>query len=398
MPAIHQGPSYDGASPKVTRRRVVAGAAWAAPAVAFAAAAPALASSMCTQSGSRTVRPADGVVELTIPTYCNWLQYTIRGGDGGFFGGGGAFNSGVLRRSNPNAGPLTVTLIAGDKGDYVNPQYGGTHNTGGTGYGKGGDTSWIPYPSLYTGGMHSSAGAGGGGSAILLGTAAANTPLVVAGGGGGGSHHWAKLGSALSPTWTGSVNGGSAGAPGPAGNATAAPSFVVYASSTRYYGRTDGTPSMGANGATGGAAAVPGPITADPQANGNNAYLFTATGAAGGNHGTGLNGGGDGGAGNGPGPTDIPSWASGQQYTAGGSGGGGYAGGGGGLSLAGVRSTPLAFGMGSMGSAGAAGSSFVSGALVAPSGETVTPLPDAWSSGAVQDYFAVPGYVTISWG
>lgn len=210
-------PRETSASRPVIPRRVIArGAAWSVPALTVGAAAPALAVSpvagcptgsarvdpFIETAGTLTTPEVYGTTALvvTIPADACTITYTIRGGDGAFYGGGGVLNTGTITRSDPSAGALTLTLIAGAHGTNGNPQYHDHNVVFGPGYGRGGSSVWLGY-GQYGGGnghAHSSAGGGGGGSAILLGTAidtgqSATTPLVVAGGGGGGSATWIQV-------------------------------------------------------------------------------------------------------------------------------------------------------------------------------------------------------------
>lgn len=395
-----------------SRRTLAAGAAWTVPAVAFAVGAPAMAASTCLAPGNVTVVPADGIVTVTIPGGCPTIDYVIQGGAGSFLGGGGALNSGQLLRTDPSA-PITLRLIAGAGGTSGNPQFT-TFNTGGTGYGKGGDSTWVGFGTDPSTGAHSTAGAGGGGSAILAGTSG-NTPLVVAGGGGGSAHY-------LGATSDGTMieyrqvrgYGGSAAGPGQAANgANATASIWGINGGTGWKGIRDEPANriqggVGANAGSGGAAGYPGRT---PFYDGNitTFRVFWKAGTSGQNHGAGLNGGGNGGSGNGSppavsdtvtGPTTGQAWA--YHFTPGGSGGGGYAGGGGGGST-GTTGTPLNHSDQAtiiIGTSGGAGSSFVSGALPA-AGTTVTPVPGTWTSRPQTPGTGVPGengYITLTWG
>lgn len=429
----------------IDRRRVVAGVAWAAPAVLVASASPAMATSTgCSGAGSVTVRPAalssggspadiitTGFYTLTVPAHCTTITYEIVAGNGGHRRGGmGAKNVGTISVGDSST-PTVLRLIAGAGGEANGP--GGQYNTpgynkpsphkGGTGYGAGGDCIYNLSSQTLAGG---SAG-GGGGSAILAG-ASGNTPLVVAGGGGGGAGGNGSNGGdttakgRLEFTQYGDLDAtgndiwlaGNGQAPGTAGDSTrwwirARAYDTVQANyyATRGVKLADGL--YGGRGAVGGTGGLGGAFSSwtgagtasfeDPDNPGSPPIELWSAGAAGGNHATGSNGGGNGGA-------TGAGWT-GHSYTPNPGGGGGYAGGGAGISV--YQAYRVASGAASPAAKwftyamlGGAGSSFVeSGALTAGLGQSATVSAGAWSNNQPQsgDFTAsgYDGYVKVTW-
>lgn len=176
------------AAPFTSRRAVVKGAAWSLPVVAAAAATPLAAATVvpCVPASTpwTTIDGSDagmGTSTVPVPANLQYVEFEIRGADGG---GGGYYGFGAIIKGTipvaALAGTPTLTLIAGQRGGWINPGaapgYEGTGTiTGGTGWGNGGDATGIPTGTTIRGG-------GGGGSAILL---PGDVELVVAGGGGG---------------------------------------------------------------------------------------------------------------------------------------------------------------------------------------------------------------------
>lgn len=408
----------------LSRRTLAGGAAWAVPAIAVAGAAPAMAASCGTLtwrvdpeavSAATQTDPAKWKTTplvLTIPPGQCPITYTLRGGDGSFFGGGGVVASGTIERSDPTK-ELTLTIIAGAHGEYMNAAYG-DYNTGGPGFGKGADGTWIGH-GLHTGSdtAWSTSGGGGGGSAILLGDATSPTqtsvtPLVVAGGGGGGGANAAS--GSVGFAWAGTVPGGSSRAPGVSDNAPYDPQIWMHLGPRpnvrAYYGMNgDGNfPAENATGSTGGAGATSQEVeyTGAPDTNVEilNNSLDHLDGGDGGDYGTGMYGGGDGGVGN---TLKVGTG----KWCPGGMGGGGYAGGGGGMTMfaeVAFRATDptsgaqtVTSGSYSVATGGGAGSSYVAtAALSNPNGGSVTVNPASWTNQAYTAYSPKHGYVEIT--
>lgn len=186
-------------STNISRRKVVAGAAWAAPVVAASAAVPAFASStVCedkktpaysiegTSAGAKTVQ------KFKVPAKVDKINFVIKGGPGGTQypavpGGASAQISGTIAVKEGQT--VEIVAAAGGIGNYpLNPAEGGE------GYGNGGsskgtdaipasvvskvDAVW-PKSSQLKRRLFSSSG--GGSSAVLID----GVPVAVAGGGGG---------------------------------------------------------------------------------------------------------------------------------------------------------------------------------------------------------------------
>lgn len=434
-------PQPEGGKRGVSRRTLAQGAAWSVPAVAVAAAAPTMAASCTPQTwlvepqvdvlggpsgagaGVPTIWKTTPMV-ITIPAGDCPITYTIRGGDGGaYYGGTGIVSTGTITRSDTSK-PLTLTLIAGAKGEIGNPQIV-DFNTGGPGYGKGGSGTWLGWGLHGANNGHAVAlsGGGGGGSAILMGTATSTTqtsttPLIVAGGGGGGG---AFSSGGTSSSSSGRRPGGSAAAPGVIGDQTDGTDLAVRptpeapfgdiftgpaATPSAWYGfsQAAGHAARAANGATGGAGAYYDTSAGVEWSGTLTGWSITskaqwwAPGGAGGDHGTGMYGGGNGGIGN------TASLEPNYEYTVGAMGGGGYAGGGGGMSSE-ARATfhndttnSSVSGYLSWGSAGAAGSSYVATtSLPNPNGGTVT-ITATWTPQTPTSGTNVHGKVQINFG
>ena len=172
----------------ISRRKLVAGAAWSAPAVLATTAVPAYASStecLPDQSKGGLKKHENYAQELVwdVPADAKELHFEVTGAAGGSFsddstgitgiGGAGTTIKGIVRLN----GTGKFTFIAGEGGGYnrgnsVNP---------GKGYGNGGAHG----PSLTDKAGENAkeffGPTGGGASAILFN----NEPLVVAGAGGG---------------------------------------------------------------------------------------------------------------------------------------------------------------------------------------------------------------------
>ncbi|WP_306539646.1 phosphoenolpyruvate synthase [Rothia mucilaginosa] len=191
----------------LTRRRLVAGAAWAAPAVAASTLVPAFAASPeegeCTgpYEDSTLITAGDGVKKvavLTVPAGARRMRFTVIGGAGGTnYAVADAGSGALVEGSMPVRGGQVITLTAGS-GGIGNGEL--TPAEGGDGYGVGGSSkASSPVPADVvaaiesltgrTGGVMGHGGmnavlyssSGGGSSAIEVD----GVPMIVAGGGGG---------------------------------------------------------------------------------------------------------------------------------------------------------------------------------------------------------------------
>ncbi len=205
-------------STNISRRKVVAGAAWAAPVVAASAAVPAFASStVCdwestaayTAEGSSagagggdkgtSVGPmgssasAMGTASFIVPALVDKIKFEVVGGAGGtnfddIAAGSGAKITGIIEVKEGQ----TVELIGAAGGIGNGPLYPAE---GGEGYGNGGSSNLptpIPasvmervnaiWPDDSTLKLITYSASGGGSSALVID----GTPVAVAGGGGGG--------------------------------------------------------------------------------------------------------------------------------------------------------------------------------------------------------------------
>ncbi len=196
-------------STNISRRKVVAGAAWAAPVVAASAAVPAFASSTECEYASAPKFNISGqpsgakdTVKFTVPARVDKIRFEVAGGAGGgsnqVAGGSGALVTGEI----PVKAGQVIELVAAAGGVAYLASEPGVDSpslwqtrpaTGGKGYGNGGDVNAQPVPAdakarvdaiwskpsdmkryLY-------GGSGGGSSALVID----GTPVAVAGGGGG---------------------------------------------------------------------------------------------------------------------------------------------------------------------------------------------------------------------
>ncbi len=196
-------------STNISRRKVVAGAAWAAPVVAASAAVPAFASSTecdwnSTENYSISGQPsgARDTLKFTIPAKVDKLRFEVAGGAGGGSnqvpGGSGALVTGEI----PVKAGQVVELVAAAGGVAYLESVRGVDSpalwqtrpaTGGKGYGNGGDVNEQPVPADVKAQVDANwskpsdmkrylyGGSGGGSSALIID----GTPIAVAGGGGG---------------------------------------------------------------------------------------------------------------------------------------------------------------------------------------------------------------------
>lgn len=299
--------------------------------MAIATAAPAVQTSMCPEQEFTPSLPEGGLndtagreEEFTVPAGVTRIEYQVLGGSGGgrsgtMPGGAGAIVTGEIAVTPETV--LTLIVGQGGVGYPVNEQLGLTE-TGGKGYGDGGEATEPNAPHYFAG------GSGGGGSAILLD----GDPVIVAGGGGGagsgmyspdlvvhGTYSERPVGAPGDHTannstldWSnhsiGFTGGGAASGStsGPGGAEPSRPSNLV-----------SFTASAGVNGsshAAGGQGAAGSAITYDDSGSG------IASGAGGG----GYAGGGSGGASQGwfKLPANDPGFKEGLLAAAGGGGGG----------------------------------------------------------------------------
>lgn len=196
-------------STNISRRKVVAGAAWAAPVVAASAAVPAFASSTeCEYSSapkfniSGQPSGAKDTVKFTVPAKVDKIKFEVAGGAGGgsnqVAGGSGALVTGVI----PVKEGQVIELVAASGGVAYLESVRGVDSpalwqtrpaTGGKGYGNGGDVNEQPVPADVKAQVDANwskpsdmkrylyGGSGGGSSALIIN----GTPVAVAGGGGG---------------------------------------------------------------------------------------------------------------------------------------------------------------------------------------------------------------------
>ena len=196
-------------STNISRRKVVAGAAWAAPVVAASAAVPAFASSTeCDYASapkfniSGQPSGAKDTVKFTVPAKVDKVKFEVAGGAGGgsnqVAGGSGALVTGVI----PVKEGQVIELVAASGGVAYLESVRGVDSpalwqtrpaTGGKGYGNGGDVNEQPVPADVKAQVDANwskpsdmkrylyGGSGGGSSALIIN----GTPVAVAGGGGG---------------------------------------------------------------------------------------------------------------------------------------------------------------------------------------------------------------------
>ena len=197
-------------STNISRRKVVAGAAWAAPVVAASAAVPAFAASSepCKYAAapkfniSGQPSGAKDTVKFTIPAKVDSIRFEVAGGAGGGSnqvpGGSGALVTGEI----PVKEGQVIELVAASGGVAYLESVRGVDSpslwqtrpaTGGKGYGNGGDVNEQPVPADVKAQVDANwskpsdmkrylyGGSGGGSSALIIN----GTPVAVAGGGGG---------------------------------------------------------------------------------------------------------------------------------------------------------------------------------------------------------------------
>ena len=186
-------------STNISRRKVVAGAAWAAPVVAASAVVPAFASSTECEWASSAAYTANGnafgakgSASFVVPALVDKIKFEVVGGAGGtnyddMAAGSGAKITGTIEVKEGQ----TVQLIGAAGGIGNGPL---TAAEGGEGYGNGGSSNLPnPIPSSVMQRVNAIwpdssplkritySASGGGSSALLID----GTPVAVAGGGGG---------------------------------------------------------------------------------------------------------------------------------------------------------------------------------------------------------------------
>ncbi len=186
-------------STNISRRKVVAGAAWAAPVVAASAVVPAFASSTECEWASSAAYSVEGTsagakstTSFTVPALVDKIKFEVVGGAGGtnyddMAAGSGAKITGIIEVKEGQ----TVQLVGAAGGIGNNPL---TPAEGGEGYGNGGSSSLPnPVPSSIMQQVNTIwpassplkritySASGGGSSALVID----GTPVAVAGGGGG---------------------------------------------------------------------------------------------------------------------------------------------------------------------------------------------------------------------
>ena len=186
-------------STNISRRKVVAGAAWAAPVVAASAAVPAFASStVCdwestaAYTAEGTSAGAKGTQSFVVPALVDKIKFEVVGGAGGtnyddIAAGSGAKITGIIEVKEGQ----TVQLIGAAGGIGNGPL---SSAEGGEGYGNGGSSNLpTPIPASVMQRVNAIwpadstlkriiySASGGGSSALVIN----GTPVAVAGGGGG---------------------------------------------------------------------------------------------------------------------------------------------------------------------------------------------------------------------
>lgn len=186
-------------STNISRRKVVAGAAWAAPVVAASAAVPAFASStVCdwestaAYTAEGTSAGAKGTTSFTVPALVDKIKFEVVGGAGGtnyddIAAGSGAKITGIIEVKEGQ----TVQLVGAAGGIGNGPL---SPADGGEGYGNGGSSNLpTPIPASVMQRVNAIwpadstlkriiySASGGGSSALVIN----GTPVAVAGGGGG---------------------------------------------------------------------------------------------------------------------------------------------------------------------------------------------------------------------
>ena len=196
-------------STNISRRKVVAGAAWAAPVVAASAAVPAFASSTECEYASAPKYNISGqpsgakdTIKFTVPAKVDKIRFEVAGGAGGgsnqVAGGSGALVTGEMPVKEGQVIELVaasggVAYLASEPGVDSKAIWQTRPATGGKGYGNGGDVNEQPVPSDAKSRVDANwsgpsdmkryvyGGSGGGSSALVID----GTPVAVAGGGGG---------------------------------------------------------------------------------------------------------------------------------------------------------------------------------------------------------------------
>ena len=186
-------------STNISRRKVVAGAAWAAPVVAASAAVPAFASSTVCDWESTAAYTVDGnasgakgTQSFIVPALVDKIKFEVVGGAGGtnyddIAAGSGAKITGIIEVKEGQ----TVQLIGAAGGIGNGPL---SPAEGGEGYGNGGSSNLpTPIPASVMQRVNAIwpkdsalkriiySASGGGSSALVIN----GTPVAVAGGGGG---------------------------------------------------------------------------------------------------------------------------------------------------------------------------------------------------------------------
>ena len=195
----------------ISRRSLVAGAAWATPAVLTSTAIPAYASSVnpCQNLNDFEARQTvaagrannkKGYEEITVPEGATYMWFKIQGGYGGGVdhanrnvgdGGAGADIEGTIKVTPGQT--VKFHVGAGGLGLYDKP------STGGEGYGNGGSSNTLLESGVEVSDLDEMqsptynhivvySGSGGGASAVLISDKGSSEEklLAVAGGGGGG--------------------------------------------------------------------------------------------------------------------------------------------------------------------------------------------------------------------
>lgn len=376
-------PSHEPPTPRITRstprRTLLRGAAWTAPALTVAHAVPAFAASQCEDEEFTLELPNGGLGDVDgeaedfiVPEGVEEIEFEVLGGAGGgrsatLIGGAGTLVRGTLQVT-----PLeTLHLIVGQGGaGYPSAELGGVADSGGKGYGNGGNSVIPRRPgSTAVAGAYFAGASGGAGSAILRGT----SPLVIAGGGGGAGA------SLLEPTGANyTYVQHPVGGPGDTGGTYGELSITVPSRSIRAPG--GGGASSNTPGSGGTQPDNPAPNTWEHRVRSTgNAGSFSSTGSAGGTGGYATT-------------QEGTSAASYSWGVAGGAGGGGYAGGGGGSAIAAyfgiVSSSYRAI---CVGGAGGGGSSFTLSSVV------TAPHTEVGDNANAAANIRRPGRIVLRW-
>ena len=186
-------------STTISRRKVVAGAAWAAPVVAASAAVPAFASSTECEWASSPAYTAQGTsagakdtVSFVVPAKVDKIKFEVVGGAGGTNYDDMAAGSGAKITGTIAVQPGQTVQLIGAAGGIGNGPLSPAQ--GGEGYGNGGSSNLPnPIPSSIMQQVNTIwpdnspnkritySASGGGSSALVIN----GTPVAVAGGGGG---------------------------------------------------------------------------------------------------------------------------------------------------------------------------------------------------------------------